>query len=83
MRRGISRACGLFAVAVLYGHVGLLQAIAQQPQQTRQGIITTFAPVVEEAAQPEKTTVFGGVAVTNISDDIRSTLNLPKEIQGR
>jgi len=26
--------------------------------------------------------VFGGVAVTNISDDIRSTLNLPKEIQG-
>jgi len=37
---------------------------------------------VEEPAQPEKTTVFGGVAVTNISDDIRSTLNLPKEIQG-
>jgi S1-C subfamily serine protease len=82
MRRGISRACGLFAVAVLCGHVGLLQAIAQQPQQTRQGIITTFAPVVEEPAQPEKTTVFGGVAVTNISDDIRTTLNLPKEIQG-
>ena len=38
--------------------------------------------VVEEPAQPEKTTVFGGVAVTNISDDIRTTLNLPKEIQG-
>src|SRR5262245_27083966 len=36
----------------------------------------------EEPAQPEKTTVFGGVAVTNISDDIRTALNLPKEIQG-
>jgi serine protease Do len=36
----------------------------------------------EEAAQPEKTTVFGGVAVTNISDDIRTALNLPKDVQG-
>src|SRR5262245_22876977 len=36
----------------------------------------------EETAQPEKTTVFGGVAVTNITDDIRTALNLPKEIQG-
>jgi len=36
----------------------------------------------EETAQPEKTTVFGGVAITNITDDIRSALNLPKEIQG-
>jgi serine protease Do len=36
----------------------------------------------EETAQPEKTTVFGGVAVTNISDDIRTGLNLPKEVQG-
>jgi serine protease Do len=36
----------------------------------------------EETAQPEKTTVFGGVAVANISDDIRSALNLPKDVQG-
>jgi len=72
----------LFAIVVLCGHVSLSPAVAQQPQQTREGIITTFAPVVEEPAQPEKTTVFGGVAVTNISDDIRTTLNLPKEIQG-
>ena len=36
----------------------------------------------EEPPQPKKTTVFGGVAVTNISDDIRTALNLPKEIQG-
>jgi serine protease Do len=36
----------------------------------------------EETAQPEKTTVFGGVAVTSVTDDIRTALNLPKEIQG-
>jgi serine protease Do len=36
----------------------------------------------EEPAQPEKTTVFGGVGVTNITEDIRAALNLPKEVQG-
>jgi serine protease Do len=36
----------------------------------------------EEAAQPEKTTVFGGVAVADITDDIRTALNLPKDVQG-
>jgi serine protease Do len=36
----------------------------------------------EEPAQPEKSTVFGGVAVTNISDDIRTELNLSKDVQG-
>ena len=36
----------------------------------------------EETAQPEKTTVFGGVAVTNITEDIRTALNLPKDVQG-
>jgi len=36
----------------------------------------------EESAQPEKTTVFGGVAVTDITDDVRTALNLPREIQG-
>ncbi len=36
----------------------------------------------EENAQQEKTTVFGGVAVTNVTDDIRTALNLPKEVQG-
>jgi serine protease Do len=36
----------------------------------------------EESAQPEKTTVFGGVAVANITDDIRTALNLPKDVQG-
>ena len=36
----------------------------------------------EESARPEKTTVFGGVAIADITDDIRSVLNLPKDIQG-
>jgi serine protease Do len=36
----------------------------------------------EEPAQPQRTTVFGGVAITNITEDIRTALNLPKEIQG-
>jgi serine protease Do len=35
-----------------------------------------------ESAQPEKTTVFGGVAVADTSDDVRSALNLPKDVQG-
>ena len=35
-----------------------------------------------ESAQPEKTTVFGGVAVADTTDDVRSALNLPKDVQG-
>ena len=36
----------------------------------------------EEAGEPEKKTVFGGVTVANITDDIRTALGLPKDIQG-
>jgi serine protease Do len=36
----------------------------------------------EESAQPEKTTVFGGVAVADITDEIRSALNLSKDVKG-
>jgi len=36
----------------------------------------------EETAEPEKTTVFGGVAVTTITEDIRTAINLPRDIQG-
>jgi hypothetical protein len=36
----------------------------------------------EESAQPEKTTVFGGFAVADITDNVRSALNLPKDVQG-
>jgi S1-C subfamily serine protease len=74
MRRGISRACTLFAVALLCGHMSLLPAVAQQPQQTREGIIATFAPVVGKVA-PSVVTVFTtqtvsrGQAAFSLSDD--------------
>src|SRR5215469_5417580 len=57
MHRGISRARELFAVALLCGQMSLLPAVAQQPQKTREGIVTTFAPVVEKVA-PSVVTVF-------------------------
>ena len=36
----------------------------------------------EESAQPEKATVFGGVAVADVTDDIRTALNLSKDVKG-
>src|SRR5213083_1336021 len=36
----------------------------------------------EESAQPENATVFGGVAVADITDDVRNALNLSKDIKG-
>jgi len=36
----------------------------------------------EETVEPEKTTVFGGVGVTNMTEDIRTALDLPKDVQG-
>jgi serine protease Do len=37
---------------------------------------------LEESGQPEKTTVFGGIVVADITDDdIRTALNLPKDVQ--
>jgi serine protease Do len=36
----------------------------------------------EEPAQPEKATVFGGVAVADITDDVRKALNLSKDVTG-
>src|SRR5437899_10942602 len=36
----------------------------------------------EENAQPEKTTVFGGVAVADVTGEVRLALNFPKDIQG-
>ena len=53
--------------------------LAEMPANaTEEGTSTSS----EEAAEPEKTTVFGGVSVANITDDIRTALNLPKDIQG-
>src|SRR5205807_6483071 len=36
----------------------------------------------EASAQPEKATGFGGVAVADVTDDVRSALNLPKDVHG-
>src|ERR1044071_2578786 len=74
MLRGISRTCALFAIAVLCSHMSLSPAIAQQSQQTREGITTTFAPVVEKVA-PSVVTVFTtqtvsrGQTAFSLSDD--------------
>ena len=53
--------------------------LAEMPAgQTDEGAET--AP--EDSAQPEKTTVFGGVAVADITDDIRTALSLSKDVKG-
>jgi serine protease Do len=39
-------------------------------------------PSPEESAQPERATVFGGVAVADLTDDIRNGLNLSKDVKG-
>lgn len=44
-------------LAVLCVQASLVSVTAQQPQQMREGIITTFAPVVEKVA-PSVVTVF-------------------------
>jgi serine protease Do len=53
--------------------------LAEMPAGTEEGGLEASP---EESAQPEKTTVFGGVAVADVTDDIRSALNLPKDIHG-
>src|SRR5262249_4294236 len=57
MGTGILRSRALVALAVLCVHASLSPVKAQQQQQTREGIITTFAPVVEKVA-PSVVTVF-------------------------
>lgn len=43
---------------------------------------TSPAGSTEENVEPEKSTVLGGVAIVDITDDVRKTLNLPKDIHG-
>jgi serine protease Do len=52
--------------------------LAEMPAGAEQG--PEASP--EENPQTDKMTVFGGVAVADITDDIRSALNLPREVQG-
>src|SRR6267142_1079861 len=74
MQRGILRSCALFMLAVLCVHASLCPVIAQQPQQTREGIVTTFALLVENVAPSVVTvsttqTVSRGVTAYPFSDD--------------
>jgi len=74
MQRGILRSCALFILAVLCVHTSLSPVAAQQPQQTREGIITTFAPLVEKVAPSVVTvsttqTVSRGLTAYPFSDD--------------
>jgi len=74
MENRILRSCGLFALTALCVNTSLSRVIAEQPQQTREGIITTFAPVVEKVA-PSVVTVFTtqtvsrGQTAFSLSDD--------------
>src|SRR5881398_1803181 len=55
-----------------------VELVEMPPGEAEQGAETT----PEESAQPEKATVFGGVAVADVTDDIRTALNLSKDIKG-
>src|SRR5215469_18760473 len=74
MENGILRSCTLFALMALCVNTSLSPVAGQQPQQTREGIITTFAPVVEKVA-PSVVTVFTtqtvsrGQTALSFSDD--------------
>src|SRR6266567_509893 len=57
MQRGIVRSCVLLFVIMLCLAKGAFLAAAQEPGQTQQGVITTFAPIVEKVA-PSVVTVF-------------------------
>ena len=74
MDNGILRSCALFALAVSCVTTSLSRVAAEQPPQTREGITTTFAPVVEKVA-PSVVTVFTTQTVSraqtafSLSDD--------------
>src|SRR5713101_4880975 len=55
--KGTIRSCAWLIVILLCLATGALSAAAQEPVQTREGVITTFAPVVEKVA-PSVVTVF-------------------------
>src|SRR5262245_36432291 len=57
MERRLLPLCVFFVATILCAQTGACSASAQEPAQTREGIITTFAPVVEKVA-PSVVTVF-------------------------
>src|SRR2546430_7364509 len=57
LREGIVRFCTRLIIIMLCLATGAFSAAAQEPAQTQQGVITTFAPIVEKVA-PSVVTVF-------------------------
>ena len=74
MDKGTLKSSSLFAATLLCVSTNLSPVAAQQPPQTREGITTTFAPLVEKVA-PSVVTVFTtqtvsrGQAALSFSDD--------------
>ena len=68
------KSCKLYALVLLYLLASLSHIAAELPQQTREGIVATFAPVVEKVA-PSVVTVFTTQTVSrgqtpfSLSDD--------------
>src|SRR5438552_6801892 len=73
--KGIIRSCAWLIVILPCLATGAFSAVAQEPAQTQQGVITTFAPIVEKVA-PSVVTVFTtqtvsrGLSQSPFSDDI-------------
>src|SRR5207253_8271340 len=75
LREGIVRFCARLIIIMLCLATGAFSVVAQEPAQTQQGVITTFAPIVEKVA-PSVVTVFTtqtvsrGLSQSPFSDDI-------------
>src|SRR6516165_3045371 len=74
MQRQILGSCTSLIVNILSLHIGAFSVAAQERAQTQQGLITTFAPIVEKVA-PSVVTVFTtqtvsrGLSAFPFSDD--------------
>src|ERR1700740_425056 len=71
----LMRYCASLIITILSVHSSAFSVAAQEPAQTQQGVITTFAPIVEKVA-PSVVTVFTtqtvsrGLSQSPFSDDI-------------
>src|ERR1041385_523100 len=75
MQKRIFRGLRLFIVGIVCIYANVFSVVGQEPTQTRQGAITTFAPIVEKGA-PSVVTVFTtqtvshGLSQSPFSDDM-------------
>jgi serine protease Do len=84
MQKRIVRSCAFFLLTILCVHrEGQKKTFDVELGEMPAGAAEENAEASpEESAQPEKATVFGGVAVADITEDIRNALNLSKDIKG-